>query len=1034
MKKEKNSEDTMFKLNKQELNEYGVIRSTKVNWKKYKKLNGLQGDVDPVFHLVKHGRTENILIPGFFKTAEYIALNDDVFQKNLHPLVHYITQKSNKNKTHVPSLFNKNGKKLLDSCANSGDKSFSFSRQELEDFFTIYTAQIPWAHFIDKNGEKDQLDRIICATKEWNDRSVVIKGYFDSTIYVESNKDVEAAGVNPLVHFIKYGLKEKRVAKKESSHRQFEIDTLKAQQINWSTLRQKYGAELVLDVDPVDYYVDCWRYEDLQIDGFFDTGFYLKNYPDIKAIDMNPLFHFVTSGSNEGRKGFLDLDVYREFGHQTYDPDKKTIVIVNHESSATGAPLVGLNLGNSFASSHNVIQFVIRKKGLHEDFLSSSFAVLTDLVELPRFFLKEIIQAVDALYPISAAVCNSVETIEVLDVFSELKIPTVSLIHEFSDYTLPKGKVSNAICFADRAVVPASIIKNSIVHEIETCFGLKTVPNNIVIQPQGLLPYIPTMYGQNLSADELKQKFDVTDDQTMIVGAGYVQIRKGTDWFISTASYLNKKQPGKYKFVWAGDGFDPNHDLTYSVWLNRQIIESGLEDCFYFLEHQRTLGNLLSITDVFLLTSRMDPFPNVVIDALAAGVHVACFENSTGCAEFLAINESSSSICEYGDTYAMAQKIATYANGKTSEHQVAKSVNQALVKNKLDFNIYADFILAEIENAKNIVEQRDLYENKINDVKAFDYQYFAILDSHQRALDHYIKCSMKGIHVSNPAPNFHSAVWLHDNPDDYFGVPLASAISKGQLETHHNRVIQGLDSECKLRGAIHLHLYYEDMHPYFIDKFSALPEHFDLYITICHQESIKNVETVFSNCKFNKIEVVYTPNVGRDIIPCFSTLREQLFNENDYDVIGHFHSKKSVDNDPGFGDRWLNYLLDNLVGDKGHTNEVLSLFEDENCGLVFAADHHNVGMGDNKRFANELCDAMDLKHLEHAANFPLGTMFWARPQALSRLFMLDFSPFVQPEPLPYDGSYMHAIERLIPTVVKAEGYDIATVYAPGTSW
>jgi lipopolysaccharide biosynthesis protein len=105
---------------------------------------------------------------------------------------------------------------------------------------------------------------------------------------------------------------------------------------------------------------------------------------------------------------------------------------------------------------------------------------------------------------------------------------------------------------------------------------------------------------------------------------------------------------------------------------------------------------------------------------------------------------------------------------------------------------------------------------------------------------------------------------------------------------------------------------------------------------------------MFLECSFDFIEVICVENEGRDIVPFFGALKTRLFESKKYDVIGHFHSKKSLDNDTGFGDKWLNYLTANLLGNEKNVNQILGLFSDENLGLVFAADHHIVGFGENK--------------------------------------------------------------------------------------
>ena len=46
-----------------------------------------------------------------------------------------------------------------------------------------------------------------------------------------------------------------------------------------------------------------------------------------------------------------------------------------------------------------------------------------------------------------------------------------------------------------------------------------------------------------------------------------------------------------------------------------------------FLGEVNSLEPVYAMADIFLLSSRLDPFPNVAIDAMLAGLPVVCFEN-----------------------------------------------------------------------------------------------------------------------------------------------------------------------------------------------------------------------------------------------------------------------------------------------------------------------------------------------------------------------------------------------------------------------
>jgi len=68
-------------------------------------------------------------------------------------------------------------------------------------------------------------------------------------------------------------------------------------------------------------------------------------------------------------------------------------------------------------------------------------------------------------------------------------------------------------------------------------------------------------------------------------------------------------------------------------------------------------------------------------------------------------------------------------------------------------------------------------------------------------------------------------------------------------------------------------------------------------------------------------------------------------------------------------------------------------------------------------------------------DFPVGTMFAARPAALHPVLDLDLAWQDYPaEPLPDDGTLLHGLERLLPMIARHAGFGVAAVRVPGTGW
>ena len=85
--------------------------------------------------------------------------------------------------------------------------------------------------------------------------------------------------------------------------------------------------------------------------------------------------------------------------------------------------------------------------------------------------------------------------------------------------------------------------------------------------------------------------------------------------------------------------------------------------------------------------------------------------------------------------------------------------------------------------------------------------------------------------------------------------------------------------------------------------------------------------------------------------------------------------------------------------------------------MVFPDDPYVIGWGNSKDRAGIIGRQVGLDELPENFAFPVGTMFWARVEALRPLFNLGLTWQDYPsEPAPRDGTVLHALERLLPFV------------------
>jgi lipopolysaccharide biosynthesis protein len=109
---------------------------------------------------------------------------------------------------------------------------------------------------------------------------------------------------------------------------------------------------------------------------------------------------------------------------------------------------------------------------------------------------------------------------------------------------------------------------------------------------------------------------------------------------------------------------------------------------------------------------------------------------------------------------------------------------------------------------------------------------------------------------------------------------------------------------------------------------------------------------------------------------------------------------------------------------------------DSSLGLVFPSDPNLVGWGENLSIAEEVAARFGWKgELPEHFDFPLGNMFWIRREALQPLVGLGLTwDDYPPEPAPFDGTILHALERLSPFACKSVGFGCAVTHIRGLTW
>tara|TARA_Y100000780_G_C13687841_1_gene418335 strand:- start:2488 stop:3765 length:1278 start_codon:yes stop_codon:yes gene_type:complete len=150
----------------------------------------------------------------------------------------------------------------------------------------------------------------------------------------------------------------------------------------------------------------------------------------------------------------------------------------------------------------------------------------------------------------------------------------------------------------------------------------------------------------------------------------------------------------------------------------------------------------------------------------------------------------------------------------------------------------------------------------------------------------------------------------------------------------------------------------------------------------------------------------------------------------------HLHSKKSL-----YSGReqtqWFDYQNQYLLKDGHVTKSVLRLFDEhKDMGIYYPTSFWMMPAWVNhwtcnKPYAKEFVEEWGIDIDDNFINYPVGGMFWARPAALKPLLdnTYQYEDFPA-EPLPNDGSKLHALERLLGLLVEKQGFEQFFYYPP----
>jgi hypothetical protein len=546
--------------------------------------------------------------------------------------------------------------------------------------------------------------------------------------------------------------------------------------------------------------------------------------------------------------------------------------------------------------------------------------------------------------------------------------------------------------------------------------------------------------------------------ELVVVGAGFVQIRKGIDIFLSIAALVPPHL--NIKFVWVGAGYEPTDGIDYCVWLRDYIYRSGLSDRIQFISELPNINPILEKADVFLLSSRLDPFPNVLIEACCSGTYSIVFDDTTGFADFLRSNPEAGCVVKYGDLQACADTIMLrFQMAQRTKGSSEKSKKSETYRQVFSSTDYVDYLQDLIETSTALNNELIRCASYISNHPSLDLALLQNADHDDLTMVQRIFDSSKNSILKSCTPTqiYHS---LRAGKLLEANIPIYASHSCSEFfdDTNYPSSIRALWESLKpfrdhlyvgeiskktlqqtsrsLRILLHLHCFYLDKLPLLLSQLEAIKSHFhEILITVPFGGSAA-VRDMISKSSISA-DIRELENRGRNVFPWIKIAIEK---HDSCDLMLHFHLKGSPHLPTHISDAWADFLRDTAFAmfDHIYLDEIVNCFETyPQLGLLYPIDstalHSSIIPLEYSYVLASLGVTKDVA-TQFGHRYPVGFTFWARigPVPLfaeSDLAALDEA--LPDEPIPNDGTVIHGVEHFLPVILKSRGLKTMSYSLPG---
>lgn len=593
--------------------------------------------INPFEHYCKHGWKEGRNPSERFSTSEYLAKNPEIVQLQLNPLVHFVINSDSEGERRLAYVQKKIWQLLtkaltkkrpsradIDLVANNLDQAF-------------YSAQVPTLH------KSEITPALHYLTIGWLEHKDPEYG-FSTRFYLKHNADVRSSGINPYIHYLKQGKKDKWRS----------TATVKEAEI-WDRLGKGILAEAI---------------------------------EEAKSLDPMVAFPFgkrkITSPFSENSNTIdAAVSLRKTFQRQSFDH----VVMVPHVRMSGAARVAGYFV-NALAQIHGAENIIVLMTDAsfmeHKEWFPETVNIfdLSECIEGVKTNTKKIELLLDVLRGLECQHLYNVNSRLFWDalrlfgrqISQEASVTSYMFTWEVMDngdrVGYPIQWLRDTIDFHDQLFTDTQYLAN----DLRKRFGFNTHDNNVCA--------FRTPYSLDERITAFDTKTQKSHNRPRVVWAGRFDRQKRVDILVQIAH--------------------ANPQIDFFVFGKSVVDHAGI-DVFNPPENIQLKGEYENFSevvelnpDIYLYTSQWDGLPTILLDAAAAGIPIIA-PDVGGIGELIN-SETGWLVSCFDDIDAFSVNMENaLADPKEAKHRVAKLKDK--IAREHNYNLYVSKIRHALDAA-----------------------------------------------------------------------------------------------------------------------------------------------------------------------------------------------------------------------------------------------------------------------------------------------------------------------------------------------